>query len=77
MFIFAGIVKVLHLLLCAVVVLGVLFSDQKSGGLSGIMGGMSQSMRGVKGMDEGMRKFVTGAAIALILTSVFLGITGI
>jgi protein translocase SecG subunit len=76
MFIVVNLLKVLHLILCVVVVVGVLFMNQKSEGLSGIMGGMSQSMRGVKGMDEGMRRFITWMGGALIISSILLGMLG-
>jgi protein translocase SecG subunit len=69
--------KVVHMLLCFVVVFGVLFMNQKSEGLSGIMGGMSQSMRGVKGMDEGMRKFITWVGAGLFASAILLGVVGI
>lgn len=68
--------KFAHLVLCVVVIGGVLFMNQKSEGLSGIMGGMSQSMRGVKGMDEGMRKFITWAGGLLFLSAIIQGVIG-
>ncbi|HDS29833.1 MAG TPA: preprotein translocase subunit SecG [Firmicutes bacterium] len=73
---FILLLKFIHLILCVVIIVGVLFMNQKSGGLSGIMGGMSQSMRGVKGMDEGMRKFITYVGIALFASAIILGVLG-
>ena len=69
--------KFIHLIFCVVVVGGVLFMNQKSEGLSGIMGGMSQSMRGMKGMDEGMRRFITWACGLLFLSAIIQGIIGL
>ncbi len=71
------VLKFVHLFLCVVVIGGVLFMNQKSEGLSGIMGGMSQSMRGVKGMDEGMRRFITWAGGLLFLSAIIQGVIGI
>ena len=74
--VFVTIIKVIHLILCVLLIGGVLFMNQKSEGLSGIMGGMSQSMRGVKGMDAGMRRMITNIGIAFGITSVVLGVLG-
>lgn len=76
MFIFVNTLKVVQILLCVVVVVGVLFMNSKSEGLSGIMGGMSQSMRGVKGMDEGMRRFITWMGGLLLFNTILLGMLG-
>lgn len=77
MYIFVSFLKVVFLLTCVVLIFGVLFMNQKSEGLSGIMGGMSQSMRGVKGMDEGMRKFVTTTGVVFVVLALIIDIIGI
>jgi protein translocase SecG subunit len=72
--IFITTLKVIHIVLCVLVVMGVLFMNQKSEGLSGIMGGTSYSSRGAKGMDEGMRKMITWLGAGLLLSAVILDI---
>lgn len=41
--------------------------QQKHEGISGIMGG-TQSSRGIKGMDEGMRKIINYVGIAFFVS---------
>jgi len=77
MYIFVNLLKGIHFALCIIIIGGVLFMNQKSEGLSGIMGGMSQSMRGVKGMDEGMRQFITWMGAAFFASAIVLGLLGI
>lgn len=77
MFVFVNFLKVLQLIFCVLVVGGVLFSNQKSEGLSGIMGSSSYSARSAKGMDEGMRRAITWFGVGLIANSILLGIIGI
>jgi protein translocase SecG subunit len=72
MTIFISALKVLHIVLCALVILGVLFMNQKSEGLSGIMGSSSYSARSAKGMDEGMRRMITWVAGLLIASALLL-----
>jgi protein translocase SecG subunit len=74
--IFVNFLKVLQLVFCVLVVAGVLFSSQKSEGLSGIMGSSSYSARSAKGMDEGMRRTITWLGVGLIANSILLGIIG-
>ncbi|MCK4720497.1 preprotein translocase subunit SecG [bacterium] len=75
--IFVTFLKVLQLVFCILVIGGVLFSSQKSEGLSGIMGSSSYSARSAKGMDEGMRRTITWLGVGLIANSILLGIIGI
>jgi protein translocase SecG subunit len=67
-------IKFIHLILCVAVVVFVLYMNQKSEGLSGIMGASSYSARSAKGMDEGMRRLITWLGASLIVTSIILGI---
>ena len=71
---FTGLLKVVHLLLCVFIVVGVLFMNQKSEGLSGIMGSSSYSARSAKGMDEGMRRLITWLGAGLMLSAIVLGV---
>jgi len=66
--------KVIHLILCILVVGGVLLMHQKSEGLSGIMGSSSYSSRGAKGMDEGMRRLITWFGAGLIGMAILLDV---
>lgn len=75
--IFINVLKVIHVLICISVVLGVLFMNQKSEGLSGIMGASSYSARSAKGMDQGMRRLITWLAGLMIFSSIILGVIGI
>jgi protein translocase SecG subunit len=77
MFIFISFLKTLHIVICVAVILGVLFMNQKSEGLSGIMGASSYSARSAKGMDEGMRRLITWLAAGMVASSILLGIIGI
>jgi len=71
---FIIVIKVIHLLLCIMVIAGVLLMNQKSEGLSGIMGSSSYSARSAKGMDEGMRRMITWLGASLIFTAIVLDI---
>jgi protein translocase SecG subunit len=73
---FLNFLKIVHLILCILVIFGVLFSHQKSEGLAGVMGGSSYSTRGMKGMDEGMRRLITWLGAGLIVSSILLGVLG-
>ena len=77
MAIIINVLKIIHVLLCISVILGVLFMNQKSEGLSGIMGGSSYSSRSAKGMDHGMRQTITWLGGLMILSSIVLGVIGI
>ena len=77
MIIFVDVLKVIHILLCISVILGVLFMNQKSEGLSGMMGMSSYSTRSAKGMDHGMRRMITWLGGGVIFSSILLGIIGI
>jgi protein translocase SecG subunit len=68
--------KIIHVILCVLVIFGVLMSSQKSDGLSGMMGSSSYSTRGMKGMDEGMRRTINWLAGGLIVSAIFLGVLG-
>jgi len=72
--IFISLLKIIHIILCVLVVAGVLFMNQKSEGLSGIMGSSSYSARSAKGMDEGMRRIITWLGVALFVSCILLGI---
>ena len=74
---FGTLLKVIYIVICALLIMGVLFSQQKSGGLSGIMGGMYQGMRGVKGMDEGMRRGITWLGLAFVGLAVIIDLLGV
>ena len=74
--IFVKLLQIVHLILCGLVITGVLLMHQKSEGLSGVMGSTSYSTRGIKGMDEGMRKLITRLGIALLCTTILLGYLG-
>jgi len=71
---FTNLLKFVHFILCILVIIGVLMMNQKSEGLSGIMGSSSYSARSAKGMDEGMRRLITWLGAGLILSSIILGI---
>lgn len=58
-----------HVVVCVVLIGLVALMQQKHGGISGIMGGM-QTTRGVKGMDEGMRKFINYMSIAFFFSCI-------
>ena len=77
MSILINLLKIIHIILCVLVIFGVLMMHQKSEGLSGVMGQSSYSSRGIKGMDEGMRRMITWLGIGLLATSVILGILGV
>jgi protein translocase SecG subunit len=77
MVIFVDVLKVLHIALCIAVILGVLFMNQKSEGLSGIMGASSYSTRSAKGMDQGMRRMITWLGAGVVFSCIVLGIIGI
>ena len=68
------ILKILHLILCIFMVAGVLLMNQKSEGLSGMMGSSSYSARSSKGMDEGMRRLITWLAVGLIVSAIILDV---
>ena len=76
MAIFLNFLKILHVVLCVLVIFGVLFSHQKSEGLAGVMGASSYSTRGMKGMDEGMRRLITWLGVGVIASSILLGVLG-
>jgi protein translocase SecG subunit len=76
MSILINLLKIVHIILCVLVIFGVLMMNQKSEGLSGVMGQSSYSSRGIKGMDEGMRRMITGLSVGLVVTSVVLGVLG-
>jgi protein translocase SecG subunit len=76
MSIIINLLKIVHIILCILVVFGVLMMHQKSEGLAGVMGQSSYSSRGIKGMDEGMRKMITYLGIGLLCSSILLGILG-
>ncbi len=71
---FTIVLKAIHLLLCFFVIGGVLLMNQKSEGLSGIMGSSSYSARSAKGMDEGMRRMITWFGGALIASAIILDV---
>ena len=77
MFVIVTLLKVLFLIVCVLLVAGVLFSHQKSEGLSGIMGGMSQSSRGVRGMDQGMRRIINYLCAAFIVLAFIVDLIGV
>ena len=71
---FLILLKAIHLLLCILIIAGVLLMNQKSEGLSGIMGSSSYSARSAKGMDEGMRRGITWLGAGLIVSAIILDI---
>jgi len=66
----AAILVFLHVVVCVVLIGLVALMQQKHEGISGIMGGGAQSTRGIKGMDEGMRKFINYMSIAFFLSCI-------
>ena len=60
----------LHVVICVVLIGLVALMQQKHEGISGIMGGGAQSSRGIKGMDEGMRKFINYMSITFFLSCI-------
>ncbi len=60
----------IHLIICTVLIVLVALMQQKHEGISGIMGGASQSTRGIKGMDEGMRKMITYVGFAFFISCI-------
>jgi protein translocase SecG subunit len=66
----AAILLFLHVAVCCVLIALVAMMQQKHGGISGIMGGGSQTTRGIKGMDEGMRKFINYMSIAFFVSCI-------
>jgi protein translocase SecG subunit len=73
---FVNFLKIVHVILCILVIFGVLMSHQKSEGLAGVMGQSSYSTRGMKGMDEGMRRMITWLGGGLIVSAIILGVMG-
>jgi protein translocase SecG subunit len=65
---FTGILLLIHVIIAIVLISLVAIMQQKHEGISGIMGGASQSSRGIKGMDEGMRKFITYMGVAFFVS---------
>jgi len=65
----ASILIFIHVVICVVLIGLVALMQQKHGGISGIMGGM-QSTRGIKGMDEGMRKFINYMSITFFASCI-------
>jgi protein translocase SecG subunit len=59
----------IHIAICVVLIILVALMQQKHEGLSGIMGGM-QSVRGIKGMDEGMRRIITYTGVAFFVSCI-------
>lgn len=60
----------IHLGICVALIILVAVMQQKHEGISGIMGGGSQSTRGIKGMDEGMRKIITYFGVAFFVSCI-------
>ena len=60
----------IHVAISVVLIVLVAIMQQKHEGISGIMGGGMQSVRGIKGMDEGMRKFITYIGIAFFVSCI-------
>ncbi len=63
-----AILMFLHVAICIVLIGLVALMQQKHEGISGIMGGSSQSSRGIKGMDEGMRKIINYMSVAFFVS---------
>ncbi len=63
-----AILMFLHVAICISLIGLVALMQQKHEGISGIMGGGSQSSRGIKGMDEGMRKIINYVSIAFFVS---------
>jgi len=59
----------IHVLICIALIMLVALMQQKHEGISGIMGGM-QSVRGIKGMDEGMRRIITYTGWAFFVSCI-------
>ena len=57
----------IHVAICISMIGLVALMQQKHEGISGIMGG-TQSSRGIKGMDEGMRKIINYVGIAFFVS---------
>ncbi len=66
----AAILVFLHVVICVVLIGLVALMQQKHEGISGIMGGGAQSTRGIKGMDEGMRKFINYMSIVFFASCI-------
>ena len=63
-----AILMFLHVAICISLIGLVALMQQKHEGISGIMGGGSQSSRGIKGMDEGMRKIINYVSVAFFVS---------
>ena len=59
----------IHVGICIALIMLVALMQQKHEGISGIMGGM-QSVRGIKGMDEGMRRIITYTGMAFFISCI-------
>lgn len=65
---FRAILLVIHVAIAVILIVLVAVMQQKHEGISGIMGGAGQSTRGIKGMDEGMRRFITYMGVAFFVS---------
>ena len=63
-----AILMFIHVAICISLIGLVALMQQKHEGISGIMGGGSQSSRGIKGMDEGMRKIINYVSISFFVS---------
>ncbi len=64
------IMLVIHVAISVVLIILVAVMQQKHEGISGIMGGGATSTRGIKGMDEGMRKFITYVGFGFFMSCI-------
>lgn len=69
-----GLFYILHVVVCILLVVTILFQDGKTGGLTGIADNASQQMFGAKGAADFLTKLTTGLAVFFMVTSLFLAI---
>ena len=65
-----AIMMIIHVAVCITLIMLVALMQQKHEGISGIMGGGAQSTRGIKGMDEGMRKIINYVSVAFFVSCI-------
>lgn len=68
---------IIYFLICAGLVVAVLLQTTKSEGLSGTIGGSTQSIfKGKMGMEEQLNRFTTYLAVGFVVASLFLSFFG-
>ncbi len=69
-----SVLAVIHLLVCVFLIFIVLIQSSKGAELGAAFGGSNQTLFGGRGAATFMNKLTTGAAVAFMLTSLFLAV---